>query len=222
MNLIFFGPPGSGKGTYASRIGPQLGIPHISTGDIFRSAIAEQSKLGRKVQAAVKAGRLVDDDTTNAIVKERLARQDAKKGFILDGYPRTVKQAGFLDRLTHVGIVINLELSEDIIIEKALARRICEKCGNIYNIADINRRGIRMPPLLPKKQGVCDKCGGRLIHRKDDNEATIRDRLETYRQQSEPLIAYYRKKKLVKDVRVVGPPEVMVPRIMKILKAVEK
>lgn len=218
MNIIFFGPPGTGKGTYASRIGPKLEIPHISTGDMFRAAIAEQSELGKRIEDKLKAGIFVDDNTTNELVKERLEKEDAKNGFILDGYPRTLSQAEFLDNLTQIDIVINLELPEEIIIEKTLARRVCEKCGTIYNVADINRSGIKMPPLLPKKEGICDKCGSRIVQRTDDNEETIHDRLETYRRQSEPLIDYYRNKNKVRDVKVVGPPEVMVPIIMGVLE----
>ncbi|MBI4170206.1 MAG: adenylate kinase [Candidatus Aenigmarchaeota archaeon] len=218
MKFIFFGPPGCGKGTYASRIAPQLGIVHIATGDMFRAEVAAGTKLGKLAEKCMKAGNLVPDDVTIKMFKKRVKKKDAQKGFILDGFPRTLAQAKELDNMAKIDLVINIELSEGIILEKALARRICEKCGNIYNIADINRNGIKMPPLLPKKEGICDKCGGFLVQRKDDNEETIRDRLNIYRRQSEPLIEFYRKKKLVRDIKVVGPPEVMVPKIMEILK----
>ncbi len=218
MKLIFFGPPGCGKGTYASRIAPHLGIVHIATGDMFRAEVAAGTKLGKLAEKYMKAGKLVPDDVTIRMFKARIKKADAKNGFILDGFPRTLTQAKELEKVAKIDLIINLELPEDIILEKALARRICEKCGNIYNIADINRIGISMPPLLPKKAGTCDKCGGRLVQRKDDNEETILDRLNIYRRQSESLLAYYRKKKLVKDVKVVGPPDVMVPKIMGILE----
>lgn len=218
MKLIFFGPPGCGKGTYASRIGPKLGIPHISTGDIFREAIASGSDLGKKAETYMKKGNLVPDDIVIGIIKERISQKDCRNGFILDGYPRTMEQAKALEKITRIDMVINFLLPEEIIIEKTLARRICEKCGAIYNVADINKYGIKMPPLLPKKEGICDKCGGKIIQRKDDNEKTVRDRLEVYRKQSEPLIEYYSIKGLLKTVKVIGPPEVMVPIILDVIK----
>ena len=218
MNIIFFGPPGSGKGTYSGKIGPVLGIPHISTGDIFRQAIAGKTELGKKVESLLKTGKLVDDKTVIKIIKERLKKDDCKKGFIFDGFPRTLEQSKAFEKIAKIDLVINLNLADEIIIEKALARRICEKCGNIYNIADIKRNGINMPPLLPKKAGICDKCGGNLIHRKDDNEQTIKDRLNIYKKQTIPLIKYYKKKGIIKDVDVVAGPEIMVPRILAVIK----
>lgn len=215
MNLVFFGPPGSGKGTYASRVGPLLDIPHISTGDILRAEVAAGSNIGKEAEVFMKKGELVPDAVVIKMVEKRLKENDAKDGFILDGFPRTIEQMKEIEKFTKIDLVINLHLNDSFIIEKALARRICEKCGKIYNIADINRDGVVMPPLLPQREGICDKCGGRLIHRKDDNEATIKDRIEIYRKQSEPLLEYYYNRKMVKDVQVVGPPEVMVPRIMK-------
>ena len=217
MNIIFFGPPGSGKGTYASKICPQLGIPHISTGDIFRAEIAKQSSLGKKVEPILKVGGLVDDKIVMEIIKHRLAEPDCKKGFVFDGFPRTLEQANEFQKIANIDLVIHLVLADEIILEKALARRICEKCGAIYNIADINRNGIKMPPLLPKVKGKCDKCDSNIIQRKDDNEATIRDRLETYKKQTEPLIKYYNKEKIIKDVAVVAGPDVMVPKISSII-----
>ncbi|MFH0836522.1 MAG: nucleoside monophosphate kinase [Candidatus Aenigmatarchaeota archaeon] len=218
INLIFFGPPGSGKGTYSSKIGPKLGIPHISTGDIFRAAIADGSELGKKVESLLKAGILVDDDTVMEIIAERLIKPDCEKGFIFDGFPRTVDQAEMLEELASIDLVINLNLADEIIIEKAMARRICEKCGNIYNIADIKRDGISMPPLLPMREGICDKCGGNLIHRKDDNEQTIIDRLNVYKNQTLPLIEHYKEKGILRDVSVVAGPEIMVPKILSIIE----
>ena len=221
MRLIFFGPPGCGKGTYASRIGPKLGIPQVSTGDIFREAIASGSELGKKAETYVKEGSLVPDEVVIGIIKERIEQKDYKNGFILDGYPRTMEQAKALEHVTDIDLVINFILPEDIIIEKTLARRVCEKCGTIYNVADIKKHGIEMPPILPKKKGICDRCGGNIIQRKDDNEKTIRDRLEVYRRQSEPLIEYYENKGLLKTVEVIGPPEQMVPIILDVIEKKE-
>lgn len=218
MKLIFFGRPGSGKGTYASRICPQLGIVHIATGDMYRAEVANGTELGKLAERYMKKGQLVPDDVTIKMFKERVEKPDAKKGFILDGFPRTTEQAKALEKIAKIDLVINFEIAEEIIIEKALARRICEKCGNIYNIADIKRGKIRLPPLLPKKEGVCDKCGGKLYQREDDNYETIKDRQDTYVRQSQPLLEYYRKKKIVKDVDVIGGPEMMVPIIVDVIK----
>jgi adenylate kinase len=222
MNIVFFGPPGSGKGTYASRAGPQIGIPHISTGDLLRAEVAAGSKLGKEAEGYMKEGDLVPDKLVINMVEQRLKENDAKKGFILDGFPRTIEQMKDIEKFTEINLVINLHMPDEMLVEKALARVICEKCGQIYNLADINRNGVHLPPLLPKKEGICDKCGGKLIHRKDDNEATIRDRIEVYRKQSEPLLKYYYKKKLVKDVKVVGSPDIMVPIILKEIKSALK
>ena len=179
-------------------------------------------ELGKKVESLLKTGKLVDDKTVIKIIKERLKKDDCKKGFIFDGFPRTLEQSKAFEKIAKIDLVINLNLADEIIIEKALARRICEKCGNIYNIADIKRNGINMPPLLPKKAGICDKCGGNLIHRKDDNEQTIKDRLNIYKKQTIPLIKYYKKKGIIKDVDVVAGPEIMVPRILAVIKKEEK
>jgi adenylate kinase len=215
MKAIFLGPPGAGKGTYASRISPQLGIAHISTGDLLRAEVKAGSALGKKAKAFMDSGKLVPDGLVINMLMQRIKKPDCSKGFILDGFPRTIPQAESLDKALKVDVVINLLLAEDILLEKMLARRICRNCGNIYNIADINRDGIRMPALLPKKSGICDKCGGELYQRKDENESVIRDRFRVFREQTEPLIAYYRKKGMLKDVKVVGGPEIMVPIVIK-------
>ena len=217
IKIIFFGRPGSGKGTYASRIAPKLGIVHIATGDIYRAEVAAQSELGKLANEYMKNGQLVPDDVTIKMFKERIAKPDAK-GFILDGFPRTMEQAKELEKIASIDMVINFELDEDVIIEKALARRICEKCGNIYNIADIQRGSLRLPPLLPKNEGVCDKCGGRLYQRKDDNYETIKDRQDTYVRQSSPLLEYYGEKGMVENVPVVGGPDIMVPIILDVIE----
>lgn len=218
MNIIVFGPPGSGKGTYSSKLSPILGIPHISTGDIFRAEISKNSELGKKVEPLLKEGKLVDDKIVMDIIKNRLSEKDCKKGFIFDGFPRTLEQANAFQKIAKIDLVINLVLADEIILEKALARRICEKCGNIYNIADIKREGIKMPPLLPKVAGRCDKCSGNLIQRKDDNEKIIMDRLNTYKKQTVPLIKYYKKENLIRDVPVTMGPEGMVPLIHSVIK----
>jgi adenylate kinase len=214
MNIVFLGPPGSGKGTYASRIAPQMGIPQISTGDLLREAVAKKTPVGRKAEDYMNKGQLVPDEIIMQMVKERLSRPDAKKGFIFDGFPRTIPQADALGGMSKIDVVINIRLPDAIIIQKILARRTCEKCGQIYNIADIKFGKIRMPPVSPKKEGVCDKCGGKLVSRSDETEKIIKDRLDVYRKQTQPLIDYYTKRGLLRNVDVIGPPEVMVPLII--------
>jgi adenylate kinase len=221
MNVIFLGPPGVGKGTYSSRISVKLSIPHISTGDLFRAAIKEESELGLKVKKYVEGGDLVPDDVTVQVLEERLEKDDAKKGFILDGFPRTIEQADALENIAEINVVINLSVEDDVLIQKISARRICKNCGEIYNIADIHfgeNNQYHMPPMLPKEEGKCDKCGGPLIQRDDDKIDVVKERLELYNKETQPLIDYYREKGLIKDVQVIGSPEVMVPKIMEIMK----
>jgi adenylate kinase len=222
MNMIFLGPPGTGKGTYSTRVALQLGIPHISTGDMFRDAIKQGNELGKKVSAYVHKGALVPDHITIEVLGYRINRSDCKNGFVLDGYPRTINQAEALDKVAKIDVVINLVMPDKVLIKKMMARRVCEKCGDTYNIADIQGivDGIKfnMPPLLPKNDERCDKCGGRLIQRKDDTEEVIKERLNVYKNQTEPLEKYYRDKGLIRDVLVNAGPEVMVPKIMNILK----
>jgi len=212
------GPPGVGKGTYASLIGPILGIPQISTGDLVRKEIKDSSSLGIEIKELVGKGGLVPDEMVTEMLKNRLQEEDAQKGFILDGFPRTLKQAELLENITDIDVVLNIRLQENIIIRKISARRVCKQCGNIYNIADIREGEIHMPPILPKKEGVCDKCGGELHQREDDKEAVVQERLDVYKKQTQPLIDYYREKGTLKDIDVLGPPEMMVDRFLELLK----
>jgi len=225
LKIVFLGPPGAGKGTYSSRISKILNIPHISTGDIFREAIMKRTELGKKVSDYVKNGDLVPDNVTVAILKERISQSDCQRGFILDGYPRTVVQAKELEKLTNLDVVINLEINENIILKKLSARRVCKSCGEIYNLADIQEtiNGIKysMPPMLSKKPGICDKCEGELEQRKDDKMNVIRDRLELYRKQTEPLIIYYQKRGLLKKIIVNAGPDIVVPMIMEKLESLK-
>lgn len=218
MKLVFLGPPGVGKGTYASRISPLLGIPQISTGDLVRTEIKLGSPLGKKIKEFHDKGLLVPDNIITSMLKKRLQQKDCKEGFILDGYPRTLPQAEMLDMISRIDSVINLNLPDEVLVKKIAARRVCRDCGNIYNIADIRQGEIHMPPLLPKKEGVCDKCSGHLYQREDDKEKVVRERLEIYKKQTQPLIDYYRKKKLLKDFYVTGGPEKMVPKIFELIR----
>lgn len=218
MKFVFLGPPGVGKGTYSSRVSVQLGIPHISTGDLLREATKNQTELGKKAKEFMDKGLLVPDGLVMDALKKRLENPDAKNGFILDGFPRTTNQAEMLDKMEKIDLAVNYSLKEKFLILKISARRICRNCGEIYNLADIKEGGISMPPILPKKEGVCDKCGGPLYQRDDDNEKTVKERLKVYKKQTRPLIEYYKGKSLLKNVKVVGAPEIMVPKIIKILK----
>jgi len=218
MKLVFLGPPGVGKGTYASRIAPKLNIAHISTGDLFREEIKKKTALGKKAEKYVKKGLLVPDEITTEMLKKRISKPDCKNGFILDGYPRTLNQAKELEKITKIDKVINFHLPRSILIKKISARRVCKNCGKIYNIADIKVGKIHMPPLLPKKEGVCDDCGGELYQRKDDDPKIVKERLIVYEKQTKPLIDYYKNKKILKNINVTGGPEIMVPKIIEIIK----
>ncbi|MDR0908626.1 MAG: adenylate kinase [Spirochaetaceae bacterium] len=195
MNLIFLGPPGAGKGTLAGKVVELLQIPQISTGNIFRAAMASGSELGNKVKAIVESGKLVDDDTTIALVKERLTQADVAKGYILDGFPRTIPQAEALEKWTievgnPISHVINFDISDDKVLQRLGGRLVCKKCG--YNWHKTFNP--------PSKAGVCDKCGGEVYTRPDDSEESIKKRLEVYRNQTEPLIGFYRGKGLLVDI----------------------
>jgi adenylate kinase len=186
LKAIIFGAPGAGKGTYSSRLQAQLGVDVIAMGDIFRESVKQNSSLGKKVKSYVEKGALVPDDVVVEVLKERLSRVPKEKGFILDGFPRTIDQAKTLEAVTKIGVVLLLDVPDEIIIERLSSRRICKKCGEVYNIRF----------LKPKKEGVCDKCGGELYQRSDDNPEVIRNRLQVYKNQTEPLIAYYKEKKV--------------------------
>ena len=189
MRLILLGPPGAGKGTQAANIVEKYRIPHISTGDIFRKNIQEGTELGKKAKEYMDQGLLVPDELVVAIVEERLKEADCKDGFLLDGFPRTVEQAEALDKVlaemdVALDSVINIEVDKEILVNRAVGRRICKDCGATYHI-EFNP---------PQKEGVCDKCGGSLYQRADDNEETVSTRVEVYLKQTQPLIDYYTKR----------------------------
>jgi adenylate kinase len=190
MKMIFLGPPGAGKGTLAIRAVDILHVPHISTGSIFRKAIADQSPLGVKVKDILDSGKLVDDETTIALVKERLAQDDTQKGYILDGFPRTIPQAEALSTFSSVDKVINFDLPDSVVLERLGGRRVCRGCG--FNFHTIFNK--------PKNEEVCDHCEGEVYTRDDDQSEAVQKRLEVYRAQTAPLIDYYRGKGLLLDI----------------------
>ena len=215
MRIVMLGPPGAGKGTYASRMTVALGVPHISTGDMVREVIKAQTQLGMKIKEYSDKGGLVPDGIIVQLLANRLAKPDCEKGFILDGFPRTIRQAKALDGISKIDVVINLNVPDEIIIARLSNRIVCRKCEAIYNLLT----------LKPKREGICDNCGGELYQREDDKPEVIQERLDVYRKKTEPLIEYYRTKGILRDVHcddLMTPPDVIVERIMEIIDEVRK
>lgn len=195
--MIFLGPPGAGKGTMAEKAKDLLGIPHVSTGDLFRDNIARDTKLGKRVKNILDRGDLVPDDVTVAMVKERLSSPDAEKGFILDGFPRTIPQAEALLEITELNHVINFVCPPDVLVKRLTGRRQCPKCGKIYHL-DF---------MQPKKEGYCDIDGSKLTIRKDDELEAVENRLKVYSKQTEPLIKWYEQRNLLRNVTANAAPD---------------
>lgn len=195
MNILFMGPPGAGKGTQAERIVNEFGIPHISTGDAFRLAIKQGTPIGVKAKEYMDQGLLVPDDVTIGIVEERLQQSDCEKGFLLDGFPRTLSQAEALDDIlsrlnTRLDHVINLKVDREKLLARLTGRRICKTCGSTYHV-------VFNPP---KQEGICDKCGGELYQRSDDNEESVGIRLDEYINKTAPLLTFYENKGLLRQI----------------------
>ena len=208
LNLIFLGPPGGGKGTQAKFLVKDYSIPQISTGDILRDAVKKGTELGKLAKKYMDEGKLVPDDVVIGIIKDRLSEDDTKNGFILDGFPRTVAQAEALDQLLkemgrELKAVILIDVPKDELLKRLTGRRTCSRCGKMYHI-------IYSPP---KKEGICDECGGELYQRDDDKEETILKRLEVYESQTLPLVEYYEKKGLLRKVDGVGSVEEIYRRV---------
>ena len=211
--LIFLGPPGAGKGTQARVVAKELGIPHISTGDILREAARKKTGLGLAAKAKMDKGELVPDNVICPIVEERLSRPDCREGAILDGFPRTIAQAQFLDAmLERAGLgeplVLNIQVENEFVIKRLTGRRNCQTCGEIYNI--------HMNP--PRQDGICDNDGGMLVQRADDNEEAIRIRLKAYEKDTLPLIDYYQRRNALRQVDGTGDPEAIADRLLSLLK----
>lgn len=211
--LVILGAPGAGKGTQARGIAACFGIPHISTGDILREAVTRRLPLGLAAQKEMEAGRLVPDKVVCGLVKERIQKPDAQPGFILDGFPRTLGQARYLDRLLRSGcradlLVLNLRLDRELLVKRLTGRRTCPVCGQIYNVY--------FNP--PRQEGRCDRECARLIHRSDDNEETIRQRFVAYESETKPLIEYYRRRNLLHDFEGDGAPEAITRQLCEFLR----
>ena len=210
MRAVLLGPPGAGKGTQAVRLVEKYGIPQISTGDIFRKNIKEGTELGRKAQEYMNAGQLVPDELVIDLVKDRLMQDDCANGYLLDGFPRTIFQAEQLDAFLaengqKLDAVINFEVGHDELITRLTGRRVCKKCGAGYHIKN-------MPP---KVEGICDKCGGELEQRKDDNVETAENRIKVYKESTEPLIGYYSGTGALKNFNAEKAPEEVFNEIVK-------
>ena len=195
MNIILMGLPGAGKGTQASEIVKKFPIPHISTGDMFRKAIKDETDLGKEAKSYMDRGELVPDEVTVGIVKERISEDDAKKGFLLDGFPRTIEQAEALSEIMQeldrkIDAVINIEVPEEELMNRLTGRRICEKCGTTYHL-------VFNPP---KVDGICDLDGGKLYQREDDNPETVANRLNVNVKQSKPILEFYDNKNVLKNI----------------------
>lgn len=209
FRLVLLGPPGAGKGTQAVKIAEKYQIPHISTGDIFRKNVKEGTPLGKKAKEYMDKGELVPDELVVELVTDRLDAADCKNGFLLDGFPRTVFQAEKLDQyLEAEGIaldkVIDISADEDILLERMIGRRVCRACGAPYHIKN-------MPP---KKEGICDICGGEVYQRADDTEETVRNRFQVYQKQTMPLIAYYEKLGNITHIQSAGSPDTVFASII--------
>jgi adenylate kinase len=190
MNIVLLGPPAVGKGTYAGFLSKKYGIPTISVGDLFRTAIKNKTELGKKIEHYVTSGDLVPDETVIELVKNRLEEPDCKNGFLLDGYPRTVPQAEALMKFKKIDIALNFVAPDTVIMERISGRRTCRKCGAIYHIKNI-------PPTI---DGICDKCTGRLVQRADEKPEVVKNRLIVYREKTKPVVDYLKQKGLLADI----------------------
>jgi len=212
MRVIFIGPPGSGKGTQAKRLASQHAIPHISTGDILREAIADGTELGRKAAPIMAEGKLVSDDLMVGIIRQRLDKSDAKRGFILDGFPRTLMQAEKLESLVGNGSgglrVVQLLVPDEVIVKRIASRRSCPNCGAIYHLET----------APPANDLVCDRCGAEVIARPDDTEQAVRKRLESFHRQTLPVATFYKVKSVLREVDGVGPVDEVFERIERSLQ----
>lgn len=212
MNIIIIGAQGSGKDTQGERLASVLKIPLVTTGDVFRTACKENSPRGKEMRKLLEQGKLAPDEFVNAFVKERLVKEDCKKGFILNGYPRNMAQTKFLDSVTKIEKVVVLDVAEKTVINRISSRRVCKNCSASYNLKT-------MPPRM---EGMCDRCGSELIQREDDNPSAIKKRLQIYHEKTAPIINYYKKKRLVVKVDGAKPIEEVQKGLLRMLRARKK
>ena len=205
MNIILLGPPGVGNGTVAEKLSKKLNIPHIATGDLLRENVSQKTELGVKAKSYMGRGLLVPDELVIEMIKDILIKDDCKKGFILDGFPRTINQANQIGKVVKVDKVVNLQANEKIIVKRLSRRRVCERCSVIYHLDFIK----------PNREGFCDKCSSTLYQREDDKPDAIKERLRVYVNQTEPLIQYYQNKQLLVDVDSSGTPKEVFDLVVK-------
>lgn len=210
MKLILLGPPGAGKGTQAKSISNEYNIPHISTGDIFRKNISEKTALGIEAKGYIDKGLLVPDELTVRIVEDRLRSDDCKKGYLLDGFPRTIYQAEELEKLDTLDYVLLLQVPDEFILSRMTGRRVCTGCGASFHVTN----------NPPKIEGICDLCGGELVQRKDDKKETVAQRIEVYKKQTEPLVNYYKDKGILKTVDGTLEIDEVFKSIIRVLKEI--
>lgn len=223
MKFIIFGAPGSGKGVYSTRLAPKLGIVAIATGEMFRNIAKDSSPLAVQIQEIMSRGALVPDDLTIELLKKELEKPEAQNGFILDGFPRTLDQAKALDSVAKIDAIFNINANRDIMIEKITARRTCNKCGEIYNIANIDKTidGVHytMPAMMSKVEGKCDKCGGDLVQRADAKPEVVEERLRVYEEQSKPVLDYFKDKVPTIEILANEAPDVVTEKTMEKIRA---
>ena len=210
MNIILLGAPGAGKGTQASKISDVYGLPHISTGDIFRENIKNQTEIGLLAKSYIDKGQLVPDEVTCKIVENRIVKPDCKNGYMLDGFPRTIAQAEALDKIAKIDLVINIEVDFALVMDRLCGRRVCKDCGESYHVSTLNGAT------------SCSRCGGELYQRKDDNPETVESRLAVYSEQTAPLIEYYKEKGLLFNVVSDSTPEATFEKVSKKLNSFRK
>ncbi len=212
LRLVLIGPPGAGKGTQASRISAEYGIPHIATGDMLRGHVREETELGEKAKRFMDRGELVPDELIIEMVRQRLAGPDGEEGFILDSFPRTTAQAEALEEMLDeldkpLAVVVRVAIGEDEVVRRITGRRVCEDCGQNYHVeAD-----------PPQREGVCDECGGSLHQREDDSEEIVRERLASYREQTQDVLSFYEERGLLRDVDAEGEVDAVTERVFDVL-----
>ena len=210
MKMVFLGLPGAGKGTQAARVAQKYAVPHISTGAMLREAMAEGTEMGKAAKGFIDGGHLVPDEVVIGIVRERLTKPDCKAGFLLDGFPRTVAQAEALEGFAALDIAINVDVAEDVLVARIAGRRMCRACGEALHVNTLNGAA------------TCPKCGGELYQRTDDNEDTVRNRMKVYNEQTKPLIDFYTRKGILKDVDGDRPIETVFTDITAAIDAARK